>query len=170
MSGTDDLFPDATPLPGAAVPPAPPVAGEVNATPFAAPPGAQTTPATAHRRRGIGVAAFVLGLLAILGDLIGLVVAFFTLLGAVTDLPHTLTNVDNSLGALLGVVILEFLVFFGGILFGVLAVILGIVAAARNRGRVLGVFGVIFGLAVLATHIALGVTIATSGNVPGVTG
>ena len=122
------------------------------------------------RRRGIGVAAFVLGLLAILGDLIGVTVALFTLLGAVTDLPHTLTNVDNSLGAFLGVIILEFLVFFAGILFALLAVILGIVAAARNRGRVLGVFGVIFGLAVLATHVALGISIATSGgNVPGVT-
>ncbi len=93
----------------------------------------------------------------------------FTLLGAVTHIGQTLTNVDNSLGAFLGVIILEFLVFFGGILFAVLAVTLGIVAAVRNRGRVLGVFGVIFGLAVLVTHIVLGISIASSGNVPGVT-
>lgn len=146
MSGTDELFPDATPLPGAAV-----------------------APTAAPRRRGIGAAAFVLGLLAILGDLIGITVALFTLLGAMTNLGQTLTNVDNSLGAFLGVIILEFAVFFGGILFAVLAVILGIVAAARNRGRVLGIFGVIFGLAVLVTHLVLGITVATSGNVPGVT-
>jgi len=166
MSGTDDLFPDATPLPGAVVPPP--------ASPFAEPaPGAPVgavAQAAAPRRRGIGAAAFVLGLLAILGDLIGFIVAIFTLLGAVTHLGQTLTNVDNSLGAFLGVIILEYLVFFGGILFAVLAVILGIVAAVRNRGRVLGVFGVIFGLAVLATHIALAITVATSNNVPGVTG
>jgi hypothetical protein len=166
MSGTDDLFPDATPLPGAAVPPAPPVAGGPAAD---ASGPATVASAVAPRRRGIGAAAFVLGLLAILGDLIGVTVALFTLLGAVTNLGQTLTNVDNSLGAFLGVIILEFVVFFGGILFAVLAVILGIVAAARNRGRVLGVFGVIFGLAVLVTHIVLGITVATSGNVPGVT-
>lgn len=111
----------------------------------------------------------MLGLLAIFGDLVGIVVALFTLLGAVTHLGQTLTNVDNSLGAFLGVIILEFLVFFGGILFAALAVILGIVAAVRNRGRVLGIVGVIFGLAVLATHVALGISIAASGNVPGVT-
>lgn len=161
MSGTNELFPDATQHPGAAVPPAPPVAAE------AAVPSAQTP--EKHRRRGIGTAAFVLGLLAIGGDIVGIVVALFTLLGAVTNLGETLSNVDNSLGAFLGVIILEFAVFFGGILFAVLAVILGIVATARNRGRVLGVFGVIFGLIVLATHVVLGITVATSGNVPGVT-
>jgi len=159
MSGTDDLFPDAEQLPGAAVPPAPPAAPAPSAAP----------PTEAPRRRGIGTAAFILGLLAILGDIVGIAIALFTLLGAVTNLGQTLTNVDNSLGAFLGVIILEFLVFFGGILFAVLAVILGIVAAVRNRGRVLGVFGVIFGIAVLAAHTVLGITIASSGNVPGVT-
>jgi len=163
MPGTDDLFPDATPLPGVAVPPPPPVAAQ----PGAGAPGAA---AGVPRRRGIGAAAFVLGLLAILGDLIGLIVAFFTLLGAVTHLGQTLTNVDNSLGAFLGVIILEFIVFFGGILFALLAVILGIVATVRNRGRVLGIFGVIFGLVVLVTNVSFGIFIATSGNVPGVTG
>src|SRR3954447_21008901 len=79
MSGTDDLFPDATPLPGAAVPPPPPVTGDSGVAP------AGGAPAAAPRRRGVGAAAFVLGLLAILGDLIGIVVALFTLLGAVTN-------------------------------------------------------------------------------------
>ncbi|MEO7722489.1 MAG: hypothetical protein ABIS08_11315 [Pseudolysinimonas sp.] len=163
MSGTDDLFPDATQHPGAAVPPPPP------ATPDLAVTAPGSAPAVAPRRRGLGAAAFVLGLLAVLGDVIGFVVALFTLLGAVTNLGETLNNVDNSLGAFLGVIILEFVVFFGGILFALLAVILGIVAAARNRGRVLGVFGVIFGLVVLAIHVGLAITVATSGNVPGVT-
>jgi hypothetical protein len=157
MPGTDDLFPDAAQVPGAAVPPPPPV-------------GWTAAPATvAPRRRGIGAAAFILGLLAILGDVVGILVALFTLLGAITNLDETLSNIDNSLGAVLGVIILEFLVFFGGILFALLAVILGIVAAVRNRGRVLGIFGVIFGIAVLATRLVLGITIANSGNVPGVT-
>jgi hypothetical protein len=158
MSGTDDLFPDATQHPGAVVPPPPPVASTPDA------------PTVAPRRRGVGAAAFVLGLLAIVGDFIGIVVALFSLLGAITDLPAEVANVDNSLGALLGVIILEIGIFFAGILFALLAVILGIVAAARNRGRVLGIFGVIFGILVLATHLILGISVATSGgNLPGVT-
>jgi len=112
----------------------------------------------------------VLGLLAILGDLIGVAIALFALMGALGNVGQILsTNIDNSLGALLGVVVVELIVFFGGILFGGLAVILGIVAAARNRGRVLGVFGVIFGLVVLLSHVALWISTAMSGNVPGVT-
>ncbi len=163
MSGTDELFPDATPLPGAAVPPPPPAGSEPAAT------GASAAPPAAPRRRGVGATAFVLGLLAILGDLIVIVVALFTLLGAIGNIGQTLTNVDNSLGAFLGVIVLEFIVFFGGILFAALAVILGIVAAVRNRGRVLGVFGVIFGLVVLVSHVALWIYATTSGTVPGVT-
>src|SRR3954469_7809119 len=76
MSGTDHLFPDATPLPGAAVPPPPPALAET------APSGPVAPPPVARRRRGLGAAAFVLGLLAILGDLIGVTIALFTLLGA----------------------------------------------------------------------------------------
>lgn len=162
MSGTDDLFPDAEQHPGALVPPAPP------STPATSPSAAP--PAAPPRRRGIGTAAFVLGLLAVFGDLIGVIVAFFTLLGAVTDLRGTFTNIDGSLGAVLGVVILEVIFFFGGILFGLLAVILGLVAAIRNRGRVLGVFGVIFGLGVLVVHVMILITVTTSNNVPGLTG
>jgi len=163
MSGTDELFPDATPLPGAAVPPPPPGTGD----PVDAAPGVV---APTRRRRGIGAAAFVLGLLAIFGDLIGIVVGLVTVLGAIGNLDQILTtNIDSSLGAFLGVIIVELIVFFGGILFGGLAVILGIVAAARNRGRVLGVFGVIFGLVVLLSHVALWISTAMSGNVPGVT-
>jgi hypothetical protein len=165
MSGTDDLFPDAEQHPGALVPPAPPSAAP---SPSAAPPPS-AAPAAPPRRRGIGASAFVLGLLAILGDLIGFIVALFTLLGAVTDLRGTFTNIDGSLGAVLGVIILEMIIFFGGILFALLAVILGIVAAARNRGRVLGIFGVIFGIGVLAVHLMILITVATSNNVPGLT-
>ncbi|HEY4226363.1 MAG TPA: hypothetical protein VGM70_11160 [Pseudolysinimonas sp.] len=162
MSGTDDLFPDATAHPAAAVPPAVPV------TPPAA-PGAVVAPAAAVRRRGVGVAAFVLGPLALLGDLVGIIIAFATFASAITNIGTELDNVDDSLGALLGVIIVEFIIFFGGIVFGLLAVILGIVAAVRNRGRVLGVFGVIFGLVVLISHVVLLVAVTTSGNVPGVT-
>jgi hypothetical protein len=160
MSGTDDLFPDATEHPAAAVP----------ATPTPAAPGTVMVPAAPVRRRGIGVAAFVLGLLALLGDVIGIIIAVVTFASAITDIGTELSNVDDSLGSLLGVIVVEFIFFFGGIIFGLLALILGIVAAVRNRGRVLGVFGVIFGLVILLSHIGLLIAVATSGgNVPGVT-
>lgn len=160
MSGTDDLFPDATQHPGAAVPPG--ASGPLGA-------GMERPSTVAPRRRGIGVAAFILGALALLGDLIGIIVAGVTLAGTFANLGSQLTNIDNSLGSLIGVIVVEFLVFFGGVLFGLLAVIIGIVAAVRNRGRAFGIFGVIFGLIVLISHVGLGVVIATSGNVPGVT-
>ncbi len=159
MSGSDDLFPDATAHPAAAVPATtPPVT-----------PGALVSPAAPGRHRGVGTAAFVLGLLALLGDLAGIIIAVATFASAITSIGTELSNIDDSLGSLLGVIIIEFMVFFGGIVFGLLAVILGVVAAARNRGRVLGVFGVILGLIVLVGHLALLIAVMTSGNVPGVT-
>ena len=163
MSGTDELFPDAEQHPGALVPPPPsppvPVAAAVVS--------ASASPAAP--RRGIGVAALIVGALALIGDLIGIVIAVVTFAGAITKTGSTPTNIDDSLGALIGVIIVEFLVFFGGVIFGLLAAILGIVAAVRNRGRVLGVVGAVFGVIVLIGHLSLGIAVATSGNLPGVT-
>jgi hypothetical protein len=163
MAGTDELFPDAVRLPGAAVPPPPPPGAAASGY------GSMAPRPQVRRRRGLGVAAFVLGLLAVVGDLIGIAVALFTVLNAVTHLGRTVTNIDDSLGSILGVVVLEFLVFFGGIVFAVIAVILGIIAVVNNRGRVLGIFGLIFGIGVLVAHLMLGMSIAGSGNVPGLT-
>lgn len=140
MMGTDELFPDAI---------------EHSATP--AP------------RRALGIAAFLLGLLALLGDLLGIVVAVVTLARAATHGDQTLSNVDNSLGAVIGVIVLELVVFIGGIVCGLLALVFGILAAIRRRGRVLGAFGAVFGLFVLITHLVLAIVISSSGNVPGVT-
>jgi hypothetical protein len=155
-SGTDELFPGATEHPGVAAPVGTP------------PPGA-VAPVSPPIRRGLGVSALILGILAVLGDLIGIVVAFIALAGAVTHVGETLSNVDNSLGAFLGVIVLEFVVFGGGILFGLLAVVLGIIAAIRRRGRAAGIVGIVLGALVLLSHLGLAIVIGTSGNVPGVT-
>jgi hypothetical protein len=152
-TGTDALFPGATAHPAAAVPTAP------------APAVVTSTPvAPSGPRRGIGVAAFVLGLLAMLGDLIAIVLAFIALAGAISNLGATLDDPAHSLGSAIGVLIIIAIAFFGGMLFALLAVILGLVAAIRNRGRVLGVFGVIFGLLILIGHIGVIIAAATSGN------
>jgi hypothetical protein len=144
-AGTDALFPDASEHPVVAF----------------------DRPAS---RRGLGIAALILGVLAVLGDLVGIVVAFVALAGAVTHPGETLGNVDNSLGAFLGVIVLEFAVYGGGIVFGLLAVLLGVIAAVRRRGRVVGLVGAILGALVVVSHAVLGIVIGTSGNVPGVTG
>ena len=45
-----------------------------------------------------------------------------------------------------------------------LALLLGIIAIAKNRGRIAGVFGVIFSLLVLITHGSVALAIAQSGQ------
>jgi len=71
-----------------------------------------------------------------------------------------LTDPTGSLGSALGIVVIVIIVIFGGMLFALLAVILGLVAAIRNRGRVLGIFGIIFGLLILIGHISAIVGVA----------
>jgi hypothetical protein len=144
-SGTDELFPGAT---------------EHAAVPLPAAPTA---------RPGIGRAALILGILAVLGDLIGIVVAMIALATAVTHVSETLSNVDNSLGAFLGVVVLEFAVYGGGIVLGLIAVGLGVIAAVRRRGRATGIVGAALGGLVVISHVTFGLVIGSSGNLPGVT-
>jgi hypothetical protein len=144
-SGTDELFPDATEH------------AEVR------------LPAAPTARPGVGRAALILGILAVLGDLIGIVVAVIALASAVTHVNETLNNVDNSLGAFIGVIVLEFAVYGGGILLGLIAVGLGIIAALRRRGRVTGIVGAALGALVVISHVIFGLVIGSSGNLPGVT-
>jgi len=145
MSGTDEQPVPVHPEP--AVPAAPPAA--VVAPPVAAKP-----------RRGLGAASFILGLLAIFGDLIALVLGLIAFAGAITNIGGVLNDPTGSLGSAIGVIIVVAIAVFGGLLFALLAVILGLVAAIRNRGRVLGVFGIIFGLLILLGHISTIVGIA----------
>ena len=151
MSGTEDQ-----PVPAEAVP-AEPVAAELTpppASPIAA------APVAVRPRRGLGAASFILGLLAILGDLAALVIGLIAVAGALTNFSSVLTDPTGSLGSALGVIVIAAVAVFGGLLFALLAVILGLVAAIRNRGRVLGVFGIIFGLIILIGHISAIVGIA----------
>ena len=80
MSGTDEQpvpVQPAEPAAPPAVPPATPPA------PPAAAPAVVVAPAAVKPRRGVGAAAFILGLLAILGDMIALVIGLI----AVTAVP-----------------------------------------------------------------------------------
>jgi len=121
-------------------------------------------PVAVKPRRGLGAAAFVLGLLAILGDLAALVIGLIAVAGAITNVSGVLTDPTGSLGSAIGVLVIAAIAVFGGLLFALLAVILGLAAAIRNRGRVLGVFGIIFGLIILIGHISAIVGIAMAPN------
>jgi len=165
MSGTEDQPVPVEPVP--VEPAAEPVAAELTPPPaspiepasLAAAP-VPAAPLAVKRRRGLGAASFILGLLAILGDLAALVIGLIAVAGALTNFSSVLTDPTGSLGSALGVIVIAAVAVFGGLLFALLAVILGLVAAIRNRGRVLGVFGIIFGLIILIGHVSAIVGIA----------
>lgn len=103
------------------------------------------------RRRGLGVASFVLGLLAVLGDVLFLFV-FFAAIGSIV-------NAADDPGAVLagiaGAVVLGGVVYIGGFVLGGISVVLGVIALILGRGRGFGIAGAILSLAVIVTHIAV---------------
>lgn len=137
---------DPTPAQTPAVPAAP--AGAV--TP------AETTP---PKGKGLGVFALILGILAFLADFGVLVFA----LAQVASLAQNF-DVQGLLLGLGGLAVFALISFFGGIFVAALAVLLGLIAAIKNRGRVAGVFGVIFGVLVLISRLIVGATLAGSGD------
>jgi hypothetical protein len=114
-----------------------------------------------RKGRGLGVFALILGLLGMIADIIVIILGL-------AQLP-ALMNGDwgSLLAGLAGVAVLGFIVFWGGIIVGALAVLLGIIAAVRNRGRVAGVFGIILGVLVAGSHILLGLAILGGGSALG---
>jgi hypothetical protein len=111
------------------------------------------TPATPpiSRRRGLGVAALVLAIVPVVVALIFVVIAIAA--GAT----------DDTGWAILGWAILGVYVSVpAGLVFGGIAVGLGIAAAVKNRGRRLGIAGIVIGgLSVLSVILFL-ITVVTS--------
>jgi hypothetical protein len=119
---------------------------------------------TSAPRRGIGTAGFVLSLLAFAGDIIGGIVLVVSLVSSIGDVATMLQGRSAGFsGVAVGFVTLV-LLGLGGTVLAIVGVILGIVAAARGRGRVLGVLAIILGALVLITRILGIVLIATSGG------
>ena len=54
--------------------------------------------------------------------------------------------------------------FFGGLILAVLALLLGLIAAIKGRGRVAGVFAIVFSILVLITHGSIALAIAQAGD------
>lgn len=108
-----------------------------------------------RKKRGVGAWSFVVGLLTGLVDLAFVVWVVVVLVGAIGDLTAgNLAAISTAIGAA-GLVLVALFVFFGGFLTAGLAALLGLIALITGRGRVLGVFGLLFGLGALGVRIAL---------------
>lgn len=144
----------------ATTPPAEPVVAEAASTEVAEPitpvtPAVVETAPVARPKRALGAWSFVLGLLTGLVDIAFVVWVVVVLVGAIGDLTAgNLAAISTAIGAA-GLVIVALFVFFGGFLTAGLAALLGLVALVSGRGRVLGVFGLLFGAAALGLRIAL---------------
>jgi hypothetical protein len=107
------------------------------------------------KKRGVGAWSFVLGLLTALGDLAFLIFVIVVLVGAISAFTSgDISGVTTALGAA-GLTIAAFFIFFGGFFTGGLAALLGLIALVTGRGRVLGVFGLLFGAAAIAVRLLL---------------
>lgn len=147
---SDEKTPENDALEPAATPETPVPAAEPAAAP-AAPAPASPVPAVVapeRKKRGVGIWAFILGLLTILGDL-GFVAALYG--SAVSTIGSIGGDDPQFAGTLLLITVGGPIVYFGGFLVAGLGVLLGLIAAIANRGRVLGILGLLlagFGLLV----------------------
>lgn len=126
----------------------PPVAGQPTAAPYAAPPyaGALAAPRDAGGR-GLGVTALVLSLVATVGAAIAVAVAGFGIgMGAGREIALNPIDADFDWSMLAPVrdqVLLGEIAFWLGTVIGVWALVQGIVAIVKNRGRGAGIAAVV---------------------------
>jgi hypothetical protein len=134
----------------------PPAAEPPIVAPAAAEPALVGPPVLIEKKkRGVGAWSFVLGLLTALVDIGFVIFGIVALVGAISDLTSgDITGVTTALGAA-GLAVIALFVFFGGFLSAGLAVLLGLIALISGRGRVLGVFGLLFGAGAIAVRLLL---------------
>lgn len=142
-------------------PPPAPQTPAVPATASAEVAAAETP--VAKKGSGVGIASLLLALLAVIADLAIIVFAVISVASIVSNFDASSFEVSSVLAALGGAAVLAAIGFFGGIVVALLALLLGIIAIAKNRGRVAGVFGLIFSILVLVTHGSVILAIAQSG-------
>lgn len=128
----------------AAAPPAP-----------AAEPAAVVPAEPAKKKRGVGIWAFILGLLTVIADIVLIVVAVSTLLGLVADLSSgDFSGVPAAIAAA-GLGFLFIVVLFGGLVLAGLGALLGLIALFSGRGRLIGFFGLLLAAIALTWRILL---------------
>jgi hypothetical protein len=125
-------------------------------TPYAgtaAPSGAAAT----STGRALGIWSLILGLLALAGVIVAAV-------AVVTAAQSLEADINTGLQNLFGAVVLAGVLMVGGFIAGIVGLILGIMAVARNRGRALGVAGMVLSILVsLGWIIAIIVSVGTGG-------
>ncbi len=139
----------------------PPPAPQTPAVPDAAP----TEVAKVEKKgSGVGIASLLFAILAVIADLAILVFAVVTIATIFANFDFANFEISTLFAGLGAAAIVAVIGFFGGIILALLALLLGVIAIAKNRGRVAGVFGVIFSILVLVTHGSVALAIAQSGD------
>jgi hypothetical protein len=146
-----DLTPAETPA-TPAVPAADPAASAV----VVAPP--------ARKSGALGGFALILGLIAFLGDVAVLVIGIVQVVSLFSNFDVSQLFTAGTLGALGAFLAIATIAFWGGLIVAALAVLFGFIAAIKNRGRVAAVFGIIFGILVLVTHLSIAFTLLSAGT------
>lgn len=173
---SDEKTPENDALEPAATPETPVPAAEPAAA-AAAPAPASPVPAVVapeRKKRGVGIWAFILGLLTVLGDA-GYLAA---LVASIVNAVGSIGSGDPQIGTTLVIGFAGPVVYFGGFLVAGLGALLGLIAAIANRGRVLGILGLLlaaFGLLVRVLIATGAINVVQSfsdglGNVSGLGG
>jgi hypothetical protein len=153
---------DVTPPPAAAEPPAAPAA-TTPAVPAATATEVAVVPVK-KKSGALGGFALILSIIAILADLVVIIFGVVTLVSAVNGFDLQTFEFGGILAALGAFAAIAVFAFFGGLILGALALLLGLIAAIKGRGRVAGVFAIIFSILVLVTHGSIALAIAQTGD------
>jgi len=141
----------------------PPPAPQSPAVPAASATEVATAPPV-KKSGALGGFALVLAILAVLGDIVVFVIGVVLLFNAINGFDMSTFDFGPAivaLGAFAGIAVFA---FFGGLIVAALALLLGLIAAIKGRGRVAGVFAIIFSILVLITHGSLALAFAQTGD------
>lgn len=115
-----------------------------------------------RKSKALGVFALLLGLIAFIGDIVLIGIGVAGAIGVAQSVSGGNFDFTTILAGFAGFAFIAFIAFWIGIVVAALAMLLGIIAAVKNRGRAAGIFGAIFGLLVLISHLSVAATILGS--------
>jgi hypothetical protein len=118
---------------------------------------AATAGAGGAPRRGLGIWSLALGLLAVLGVVVVVVV--------IAEAARTISvDINTGLANLFTAAVISVAIMAGGFIVSITGLILGIMAVSRDRGRVLGVIGMLLSILVVLGYVVGIILVATAGS------
>lgn len=111
--------------------------------------------ATEPPRRGLGIASLILGIAAVLGDVIIVLV--------IVDAVRSAVDINTGLQNLFVAAVTSVFIMIGGFIAATVGLILGIIAVSKGRGRVLGVIGMLLSILVVLSYILAIILVAAGG-------